>query len=58
MDKIEVEYLILKRKLYENIAYPQKGYKCFRQLMVNQVLIRLWQGYKSLWMSVTMKVEI
>ena len=23
-DKIDVEYLILKRRLYENIIYPQK----------------------------------
>ena len=36
-DKIDIEYLILKRKLYENIQYPQNGYKCFHRLVGNQV---------------------
>ena len=29
IDKIDIEYLILKRKLYENIAYPQKRIQVF-----------------------------
>ena len=40
-DKIDVEYLILKRRLYENIIYPQKRLQSFSPAMENQVLIRL-----------------
>ena len=45
IDKIDVEYLILKRKLYENIQYPQKRIQVFSPASgkpsVNKVLTRL-----------------
>ena len=45
IDKIEVEYLILKRKLYENIQYPQKRLQVFSPASgkpsINKVLRRL-----------------
>ena len=45
IDKIDVEYLILKRKLYENIQYPQKRIQVFSPASgkpsVNRVLKRL-----------------
>jgi len=45
IDKIEVEYLILKRKLYENIAYPQKRIQVFTPASgtpsINKVMTRL-----------------
>ena len=45
IDKIEVEYLILKRKLYENIQYPQKRLQVFSPASgkpsINRVLRRL-----------------
>ena len=45
MDKIDVEYLILKRRLYENIAYPQKRLQVFSPASgkpsINKVMSRL-----------------
>ena len=45
IDKIEVEYLILKRKLYENIQYPQKRIQVFSPASgkpsINKVMTRL-----------------
>ena len=45
MDKIDVEYLILKRRLYENIIYPQKRIQAFSPASgkpsVNKVMTRL-----------------
>ena len=45
MDKIDVEYLILKRRLYENIAYPQKRIQVFTPASgkpsINKVMTRL-----------------
>ena len=45
IDKIEVEYLILKRKLYENIQYPQKRIQVFQPASgkpsINKVMTRL-----------------
>ena len=45
IDKIDVEYLILKRKLYENIAYPQKRIQTFSPASgkpsINKVIKRL-----------------
>ena len=44
-DKIDVEYLILKRRLYENIIYPQKRIQAFSPASgkpsVNKVMNRL-----------------
>ena len=44
-DKIDVEYLILKRRLYENIAYPQKRIQVFTPASgkpsINKVMTRL-----------------
>ena len=44
-DKIDVEYLILKRRLYENIIYPQKRIQSFSPASgkpsVNKVIKRL-----------------
>ena len=44
-DKIDVEYLILKRRLYENIIYPQKRIQAFSPASgkpsVNKVMTRL-----------------
>ena len=44
-DKIDIEYLILKRKLYENIQYPQKRLQVFSPASgkpsVNKVMARL-----------------
>ena len=45
IDKIDIEYLILKRKLYENIAYPQKRIQVFSPASgkpsINKVITRL-----------------
>ena len=45
IDKIDIEYLILKRKLYENIQYPQKRLQVFSPASgkpsVNKVMARL-----------------
>jgi len=45
IDKIDIEYLILKRKLYENIAYPQKRIQVFTPASgtpsINKVMTRL-----------------
>ena len=45
IDKIDIEYLILKRKLYENIAYPQKRIQVFSPASgkpsINRVITRL-----------------
>jgi len=45
IDKIDIEYLILKRKLYENIQYPQKRIQTFSPASgkpsVNKVMARL-----------------
>jgi hypothetical protein len=44
-DKIDVEYLILKRRLYENMMYPQKRIQAFSPASgkpsVNKVMTRL-----------------
>ena len=44
-DKIDIEYLILKRKLYENIQYPQKRLQTFSPASgkpsLNKVITRL-----------------
>jgi hypothetical protein len=44
-DKIDVEYLILKRRLYENMMYPQKRLQAFSPASgkpsVNKVMTRL-----------------
>ena len=44
-DKIDIEYLILKRKLYENIQYPQKRLQVFSPASgkpsINKVMSRL-----------------
>ena len=43
--KIDIEYLILKRRLYENIQYPQKRIQTFSPASgkpsVNKVMARL-----------------
>ena len=45
IDKIDIEYLILKRKLYENIAYPQKRIQVFSpasgKQSINKVITRI-----------------
>ena len=45
IDKIDVEYLILKRRLYENMMYPQKRIQAFSPASgkpsVNKVMTRL-----------------
>ena len=45
VDKIDVEYLILKRRLYENMIYPQKRIQAFSPASgkpsVNKVMSRL-----------------
>jgi|TARA_R100000027_G_C2231992_1_gene89383 hypothetical protein len=45
MDKIEVEYFIVKRKLYENLDFPQKRVQKFTPAngtpSINQVTKRL-----------------
>jgi hypothetical protein len=45
IDKIDVEYLILKRRLYENIIYPQKRLQAFTPASgkpsINRVMKRL-----------------
>ena len=45
IDKIDIEYLILKRKLYENLQYPQKRIHTFSPASgkpsVNKVMKRL-----------------
>jgi len=45
IENIEVEYLILKRKLYENLAYPQKRIQTFvpasGKPSINKVISRL-----------------
>ena len=45
IDKIDVEYLILKRRLYENFDYPQKRIQTFSPASgkpsVNKVMSRL-----------------
>ena len=45
VDKIDIEYLILKRKLYENLQYPQKRIQTFSlasgKPSVNKVMKRL-----------------
>ena len=45
IDKIDIQYLILKRKLYENIAYPQKRIQVFSPASgkpsINRVITRL-----------------
>ena len=45
VDKIDVEYLILKRRLYENIIYPQKRIQTFSPASgkpsINRVMNRL-----------------
>ncbi len=45
IDKIDIEYLILKRKLYENMMYPQKRIQVFSPASgkpsVNKVMKRL-----------------
>ena len=45
IDKIDIEYLILKRRLYENIQYPQKRIQTFSPASgkpsVNKVMARL-----------------
>ena len=45
VDKIDIEYLILKRKLYENLQYPQKRIQTFSPASgkpsVNKVMKRL-----------------
>ena len=48
MDKIEVEYFIVKRKLYENLDFPQKRVQKFVPQMVNHQSIRLkdWMNFK------------
>jgi hypothetical protein len=44
-DKIDIEYLILKRKLYENMIYPQKRIQIFSPASgkpsINRVMARL-----------------
>ena len=44
-DKIDVEYFILKRRLYENMMYPQKRIQAFSPASgkpsVNRVMVRL-----------------
>jgi predicted ATPase len=44
-DKIDVEYFILKRRLYENMMYPQKRIQSFSPASgkpsVNKVMTRL-----------------
>ena len=44
-DKIDVEYFILKRRLYENMMYPQKRLQSFSPASgkpsVNRVMTRL-----------------
>ena len=37
LDKIDVEYFIVKRKLYEKVDFPQRRVQTFHQLVVNQV---------------------
>ena len=45
IDKIDVEYLILKRRLYENFDYPQKRLQTFSPASgkpsINKVMNRL-----------------
>ena len=45
MDKIEVEYFIVKRKLYENVDFPQRRVQKFvpanGKPSINQVVKRL-----------------
>ena len=45
IDKIDIEYLILKRKLYENLQYPQKRLQVFSPASgkpsINRVITRL-----------------
>jgi hypothetical protein len=45
IDKIDVEYLILKRRLYENTMYPQKRIQQFSPASgkpsINRVMTRL-----------------
>ena len=44
IDKIDIEYLILKRKLYENMDYPQKRIQVFSpsgKPSINKVITRL-----------------
>ena len=45
IDKIDIEYLLLMRKLYENIAYPQKRIQVFSPASgkpsINRVITRL-----------------
>ena len=45
IDKIDIEYLILKRRLYENFDYPQKRIQTFSPASgkpsVNKVMSRL-----------------
>ena len=45
MDKIDIEYLILKRKLYENMDFPQKRIQTFipanGKPSINRVIGRL-----------------
>ncbi len=51
MDKIEVEYFIVKRKLYENLDFPQKRVQKFTPAngkpSINQVVNRLDQFMKE-----------
>ena len=51
MDKIEVEYFIVKRKLYENLDFPQKRVQKFTPAngkpSINQVINRLDQFMKE-----------
>jgi len=44
-DKIDIEYLILKRRLYENMMYPQKRLQTFSPASgkpsINKLITRL-----------------
>ena len=47
IDKIEVEYLILKRKLYENIQYPQKRLQVFSPASGKPSINRVLRGLQE-----------
>ena len=51
MDRIEVEYFIVKRKLYENLDFPQKRVQKFAPAngkpSINQVVKRLDEFLKD-----------
>jgi hypothetical protein len=46
-DKIDVEYLILKRRLYENMMYPQKRIQAFSPASGKPSVNRVMVCYKS-----------